>query len=60
MTTDDVNALGDDLVAADMDDDAERFHATAYDLLHSLTVEHARADCLAARMHTPTSAKKGS
>jgi hypothetical protein len=52
MTTDDVNALADHLVAADMDGDAEKIRATAYDLLHSLSAEHARADSLAARVHT--------
>jgi hypothetical protein len=52
MTTDQVNDLGDRLVAADCDGDAEKVRAVAYDLLHSLAVEHERADCLAARVHS--------
>lgn len=51
MTTDDVNALGARLVAADADGDAEGFHDTAYTLLAGLGEEHARADGLAARVH---------
>jgi hypothetical protein len=52
VTTDDVNALGARLVAADADGGAEGFHDTAYTLLAGLGEEHARADGLAARIQT--------
>lgn len=52
MTTEEVNALGRDLITADADGDEDRFHAAAYSLLAGLGGEHARADSLAARVHS--------
>jgi hypothetical protein len=51
-TTAEVNALGEQLIMADAEGDAERIRVTAYRLLAELGGEHARADQLNARLHT--------
>ena len=51
-TTAEVNALGEQLIMADAEGDAERIRVTAYRLLAELGGEHARADQLTARLHT--------
>ncbi len=51
-TTAEVNALGEQLIMADADGDAERIRVTAYRLLAELGGEHARADQLTVRLHT--------
>jgi hypothetical protein len=60
VTTAEVNALGQQLVIADADGDAERLRASAYRLLSGLSEEHARADDLAARVHALTAREKKS
>lgn len=52
MTTEEVNALGRDLITADAEDDPDRFRGAAYRLLAGLGEEHAHAERLAARVHS--------
>lgn len=58
MTTEEVNALGRDLITADAEDDQDAFHAAAYSLLAGLGEEHGRADSLAARVHSLTGGER--